>query len=120
LPIALVRGTRLNDWKHEPDVAVADLGQPVVGQPADVGTVEEVAPAGGDIKTAQDVHERGLSWSGRPHDGDHFTDVDGQVQTVEYRHLDLPHPVLLVEILKLDHSTPHLDLDGYSLRGLGA
>src|SRR5436305_5002832 len=111
---------RINQWKlhvadrtgtsnqverleDETDLTAADLGQPVVGQPAGVGAVEQVAPAGRDIETAQYVHKRGLARSRWAHNGDQFAVVDSQVDAGERRYLDLAHPVDFANVLKLDH-----------------
>src|SRR5205085_6543557 len=74
--------------EHEADLAAADLRQPIVRQSADIDAVEEVASAGRSVETAQDVHQRGLARSGRSHDGDQLTVVDGEVNAMKHVHPD--------------------------------
>ena len=90
------------------DLPVADAGQAAVGKRGDVGAVEMVLAVGGDIQTAQHVHQGGLAGAGLAHDGHKFSPVDLEGDTVQRPHLALlPLVVYLVEVLDVDeHMRP--------------
>ena len=64
--------------KDKADFAVADFGQLIVVQFADVGAVEFVDAGGGGVQAAEQVHQGGFARAGRPHDGHIFAALDLQ------------------------------------------
>ena len=70
LDVAQRRGARdqVEALEDEPDLAVADIGELVVVEVADVDAVEQVAAARRDVEAADDVHQRRLAAARRAHD----------------------------------------------------
>ena len=96
-------GYQVEGLEDEPDLAVADRGQLVVVQRRDVDSVEDVAPAAGNVKAADQVHERGLARSRGAHDGDELALLDPQADAFEGGHFERPHLVDLGDVLEDDH-----------------
>ena len=69
--------------EHEADVAVADLGQPVLVEVGDVLTGEEQLSRRRDVEAADDVHQRRLARARRADDGDELAFVDAQVDAAQ-------------------------------------
>jgi hypothetical protein len=59
-------GQQIEELKHEPDLAVADLGQFAGGGVLDHHAIEPDGPGARGIQAAQDMHERGLAAAGGP------------------------------------------------------
>ena len=76
-------GDQVIALENEADLLVADVGQLPVGPVGDVGAVEDVVPVGGNIQTAQNVHQGGLARAGGPDDGHELPTVDGQSHAVQ-------------------------------------
>ena len=96
-------GEQVERLEDEPDLAVADRGQLVVGQGQDVHPVEVVGPAGRGVQAAEDVHHRRLARAGVAHDRDHLALVDAQRDAVERPHLDGAGAVDLRDVHELEH-----------------
>ena len=86
---------RLED---EPDLAVADGGQRVVGQVADQLAVEEVAPRRGRIQASQQIEQGRLTRTRMAHDGDHLAFADVERDAAQGVHVDGAHVVRLDEV----------------------
>src|SRR5690349_9308201 len=64
--------------ENEANLPVPDFGELVALESADVYAVQQVASGAGLIQTAEDVHDRRLSGTGRSHDGDEAALFDVQ------------------------------------------
>ena len=69
--------------EDEADASVADVGEGVVGDAADVFAGEDIGAGGGAVEAAEDIHEGGFAGAGGSADGDHFAGGDLQADTVE-------------------------------------
>jgi len=89
--------------KDEADAAPADAAQFVVGESGDVVAIEEIPPGGRAIEAAEQVHQRRLAASRRPHDGDVLAVFDPQIEAAERfdEHASVGLVVHLGEALKL-------------------
>ena len=65
---------------------------------ADFLAVERVAAAGGQVQTAQDVHQRALARAARAHDRDQLAVVDLQADAAQRVHLDRAHAIGLDDV----------------------
>ncbi len=75
---------------------VPDAGQFVVVQLADLLTIQPVLAAAGRIQAPDQVHQRGLARSRRPHDRDVLVAADLQIHSAQRVHLLFrPHVVSL-------------------------
>src|SRR5258706_280782 len=81
--LAVVQRSRARDQverlKDKSDLSVADRGQSIVVEPGHIRAVERVAPTGGDVEAADDVHQGGLARAARSHDRDELAFADYQV-----------------------------------------
>ncbi len=71
-------GQQVEGLKDETDFAIADFGQLVVIQFADVGAVQFVSARSAGVQAAEQVHQGGFAGTGRPHDGHVFAALDLQ------------------------------------------
>ena len=95
---------RLED---EADVLVADRGELVVGQLADVLARQLVRAGVGDVEAAEHVHQRRLARTRRAHDRDEFAGVDIEVDAGEGVHLDLLTDAVGLGDAAQVHHRPH-------------
>src|SRR5690606_29153213 len=65
--------------ENEADIEIAQDSPAAAIQAAGVDAEETVPPLCRRIQAADDVHRRGFSRAGRPHDGDEFTAIDGEI-----------------------------------------
>jgi hypothetical protein len=89
--------------EHEPDPGVADLGELVVAQLADVDPVQAVPATARHIQAAQDVHHRALARPRRAHDRDEVSFADHEIHRAQRSHLHVAVAVDLRDALELDH-----------------
>src|SRR6218665_2063937 len=89
--------------EDETDAAVAHLSQRGLTQLSDVVTAETVCAAGEHVEASEDVHQRGLSRTGRAHDGEVFAFIDAQIDAAQGFELDVARSVGLPRIDEFDH-----------------
>src|SRR5690606_8625101 len=89
--------------EHEADKTIAVASGLALGQAPDEPAIEGVLAAVVVIQDAEDVEQRGLSRTGRPHDGDELSLRDVQVHVLEHVHPVLGRAVELVDGSELDH-----------------
>ena len=72
------RGARqqVEGLEHEPDFAVADVGELIVAQVAHQLLVQPVLPPGGGVQAPDQVHEGGFAAARGSHDGDKLAPAD--------------------------------------------
>src|SRR5690606_39729728 len=75
------------ELEHEPDVVAAPVGQLSRAHGVDALAVDLDLPAAGRVQAADQVEQRGLAGTGRPHEGDEVPFGDFQVEAVQ--HFDL-------------------------------
>ena len=88
--------------EDEANTPVADRGQLHLIQIADILPGQDIAPASWMIQAAQDVHQGAFPGSGGSHDGDKFTLLDFQVNTIQRLNLNISHTVDLYQVDRLD------------------
>jgi hypothetical protein len=99
---AVVRGIRLNDWKMNPIFRFADERLAPLVEPPRVDAVEEVAPGGGRVEAADDVHQGRLAGPGSAHHGHVVAAFDDEVDPVDGAHDHVRAAVHLGDRLQLD------------------
>ena len=88
--------------EDEPDLLVANASQLVVVHLADLLLVEKVGALAGCVEAADQVHQRRLAGTRRPHDGDVLAAFDRDRDTLERVNLLIAHDVGLPQISRLD------------------
>src|SRR3954469_9106994 len=88
--------------EHEADLAIANAGQLVVVQAADIFAIENVNPGGGLIEAAQDIHQRALAATRRPYNRHHLAFGDRQRYAAQRVDFDIAHLIDLAHILDFD------------------
>jgi len=98
------RGARqqVEGLEDEADLLVADAGQFVVAQVAHQVAVDEVIAFGGRVQAADQVHQRRLARSRRPHDGDILAALDLEVHAGDGMNLLVAHDVRLPQVVGAD------------------
>ena len=91
-------GQEVEALEDETDLEAADLGEAVVVECADVGAVKAVEAGGGHVETADDVHEGGFAAAAGAHDGDHFAELDVEVDAAEGANFHVAHFVCFGEL----------------------
>ncbi len=89
--------------KHEPDAAIAHLGQGIFGQFGNVLPGEKISAGVAPVQTPQDVHERSFSAAGGTANRDHLPLVDDQAHIVQRVHGLPAEDVRLDQVLRADH-----------------
>src|SRR5690606_15515367 len=84
--------------EHEADALVAYRGQLVLVQLRNVLAPQQIVAGAWHIKAAQQVHERGFARTGRPHDRDEFSGLNGHGNVAQYRYFTGFHPVALAKM----------------------
>src|SRR6185436_13164111 len=74
-------GEQVEALENKSELLVAQVGEFVTVQLADIDTVEQETPAGWTVETAEGVHHRALAGSACSHDGDKLSGLDGQRDT---------------------------------------
>ena len=87
--------------EDEADAEVADVGELVVAHPHHVLAGEEVAPRGGDVETAEDVHQRRLARPRGADDGDEVPAAHLEVDVAQRAHDGLAGAVGLADLLEM-------------------
>src|SRR5262249_9905093 len=90
--------------EDEADLLVANPRELVVVHRRDLLVVQEVAPLGRRIETADEVHQRGLARARRAHDRDVFAPFDLDGDPAKRMDLLVAHHVGLPEVARLDES----------------
>src|SRR3989442_92683 len=93
----------LEGLEHEPDLLVADARQLVVGQVAHFQAVEPVLARGGGVEAADEVHERRLPRSRRPHHRHVLVLADLEAHAAQRVHDLAAHVVVAGELVREDH-----------------
>src|SRR5258705_3191477 len=106
--------------KDEADFAIADLGQPLARQCADVLTVESIAARGWRVEAAEDVHQRALAGAGWSGDSDVLARGDVGIYAAQRLHIHLPQPVRLGEVAGLDQRVHQRRRAGFRARSSAA
>src|ERR1035437_5775280 len=81
--------------EDEPDAAVAEIGQLPFAHRLHRLAGEQVMTLGGDVETAENVHEGGLAGAGFPHHRNELAAVDGDADVVDSVDRDITAPVHL-------------------------
>jgi hypothetical protein len=89
----------VEELEDEADAAAADFGQLGVRQVAQVVAVNQHRAAGGPVQPAQQVEQRGLAATARPHDGHELARLDLQRDAIERRHGRLARAVDFLQIV---------------------
>src|SRR5207245_1499068 len=76
-------GEQVEGLEDESDLAVADRGQVVVPDPADVDAVEVIRALCRLVEAADDMHERALARARRADDRDELTAPDREIDAPE-------------------------------------
>jgi hypothetical protein len=71
-------GDEVEGLKDKPELAVAQVGELVLVELVGVGAVDQVAPAGGDVEAAEDVHKGALATARAAHDRHEVAALDAQ------------------------------------------
>ena len=100
-------GKEVEALEDEAEPAVADAGQRVAVERRHVLPVEQVAPGGGPVEAAEDVHQRGLAAPRRTPDGHELAGGDLQAHAAERAHLHVPHVEDLGDVLDRDERSGH-------------
>ena len=90
--------------EDEAEVEVAEARQFAVGAVGKLTPHKAHAPLGGLVEQADDVEQRRLAASRRPHDAYKFALLDRNVHALERDGLDIRSAVYFFDILKLDNS----------------
>jgi hypothetical protein len=106
-------GEQVEGLEDEADLLVADAGEFVVVELADVVAVEPVLALGRGVEAADEVHQRRLAGAGGAHDGDVLVVLDAQVDAAQGVDLLVAHLVGLPEIVGDD------DVAGTGAVGVG-
>ena len=91
---------RLED---EADIALAELRAVPLPEGSDLLPQQGVAPGSGIVQQAQNIEQRGLAASRRPHDGDELALVHVERHAVQGDGFDLLGPEDLAEVLDFQH-----------------
>ena len=95
--------------KHKAERLAAQPGEFIAGEVGNVFAGKQVAPRGGAVEAAKDVHQGGFARARRADNGDEFTGVDRQADAFEhvnFRCVDTA--VDLADVLQLDQGSTHL------------
>ena len=98
-------GQQVEGLEDEADLLVTDASQLVVVELGDVVSVEPVLALRGRVEAADEVHQRGFSGAGGPHDGDVFVVADAEIDAAEGVNLLITHLIGLPEIIGDDDIT---------------
>lgn len=93
--------------EDEADACGTDAREIVIVERRRRLSLKKVLSFGMQIQKSEDVHERGLSGTGRTHDGDEFSAVDPQVDVIQHGRDDTVVVVRLAEIDGLDEGRLH-------------
>src|SRR5262249_58308901 len=88
--------------EDEPDLAVADDRQFVVRHPTDVVAVQQILAGSRRVEAADEVHERRLARTARPHDRNILVALDTEAHAFEGAHRLRAHHVVLHQVVDLD------------------
>ena len=88
--------------EDEADVLVANVGELIFVEAADLFFVEVVLAGGGLVEASEDVHEGRFSGAGWPHDGDELALMNDDVYALEGLDRHLAHDVVLAQIADFD------------------
>ena len=97
-------GKQIKSLKNKADLLVADLGPFISVKVRDIYTIEKVLSRRGRVETAQDVHQRGFSRTGRPHDGEKFAGFDDEIDVAQGAHFNAPRSIDLRQFAHFDKS----------------
>ena len=79
--------------KHKPDLLVANRGQAIIIQAADIHAIQQVGPTARLIQAADNIHQRTLTAARWPHNRHHLARVNGQGDAAQRLHRHITHPV---------------------------
>ena len=94
-------GQQMEGLEHEADLLVPDLRQLLAGAFGDLPLPQQIASGGGHIQTADQVHQGGLSASGRPHNGQIIPLGHVQIHVFQHMGHGLAHGIVLANIAHL-------------------
>ncbi len=94
--------------KDETEFLIAQIGQRIPVERADVHAIEEIMSGARAIEAADGVHERGFARAARTHDGDEFARHDAQRDAAHGVDFHFAGLIDLLEIVERD--------DGFDLR----
>ncbi len=89
--------------EDEADLAVAQVREVVLVELAGVHAVDQVAPGGGYVQAAEDVHECALATARAAHDRDEVAALDAQRDAAQRMHADRADAVGLADRAHVDH-----------------
>lgn len=95
-------GEQVELLEDESDEEVANVGEVVFVEGADVVAGEAELAAGGDVEAAEDVHEGRLAGTGGPGDGDELVLLDPEGHPGERGDFDVSGAVELGHVGQLD------------------
>jgi len=94
---------QLERLEHEPDLAVAQVGELVVAEAAHVGAAQLVRAGARRVEQAEDVEQRALAGSRRAHDRDELAVGDIHLDVAQHVQAVSAHLVVLVDLVKAQH-----------------
>ncbi len=106
-------GQEVEELEDEADALVADARELPVVEGREVLSRQAVAAARGLVQEADDVHERALARSRRPHERHVLALLHGEVDALEDRRRDTARVVGLLQVLEFDHGSLHATLYAY-------
>ena len=93
---------KIEALENETDFFVAQHRQLVVRECLGVTAAEMISAGSGTIQKSQNMHQGRLAAAGRPHDRHHFTRVQGESYTAEYRGRNVFQLVIFGEIFYVE------------------
>src|SRR5436190_10456653 len=96
------------ELENESDIPRAPGGERPLGQTADVGAADADAAARRAIDAGEQIEQRRLARSGRPHQPQEIAGGHGDRDALEHRHFDLIAAVGFGDVTKFDQSHSHL------------
>ena len=100
---AVVRASRLNDWKTKPIRLLRTAASCVGRHVRDVLAVDGHDPGRRMVEQPDDVHQRRLARARRPHDREHLAAADLEGHAAERIDHDVVEDVALRDVARLKH-----------------
>src|SRR5947209_1330334 len=95
-------GQQVEALENEADHPVAQIGELVPAQGADLAALEHVGAVARRVEAAEDAHESRFPRPRRPHDGDELRPSDVEVHVRQHRDGPRPGLVMLAEVRQAD------------------
>jgi len=83
----------------------------VIGRPRNIDPIEEIPPTGRIIEHPDDIHERGFPTPTLSHDGDEFSRIELEIDSLEHFQILIPDVVDFFDSSHFDDIFRHFYLD---------